>query len=78
MCALRYTKQQVMKVAVIITAVTLFALFYAVAPYLGIGYEYMVLMFFAAPFLLLYMVYAILKYGKASGHTFEERYYDKP
>lgn len=67
-----------MKVATIITVVILFAIFYQVAPSLGVGYKYMVAMFFAAPLLLLYMVYAILKYGKASGHTFDERYYDKP
>ncbi|MEO8110574.1 MAG: hypothetical protein ABI594_11100 [Ginsengibacter sp.] len=30
----------------------------------------------ASPFLILYMVYIILKYGKPSQYTFDERFYD--
>ncbi len=29
-----------------------------------------------APFVILYMVYIILKYGKPSEYTFDERFYD--
>jgi len=36
----------------------------------------MYFMFFLSPFLVLYMGYVILKYGKPSGSTFDERFYD--
>ena len=33
-------------------------------------------MVFFAPFLIVYMVYVVLKHGKPSEHTFDERFYD--
>lgn len=65
-----------MKVAVVITLVSLFAAFYQLAPYIGIADKYIIGMFFISPFLLGYMAYVILKYGKPSGRTFDERFYE--
>ncbi|MEO8862475.1 MAG: hypothetical protein ABI358_13695 [Ginsengibacter sp.] len=33
-------------------------------------------MFLFAPAVIIYMVYAVLKYGKPSKYTFDERFYD--
>jgi hypothetical protein len=33
-------------------------------------------MFILSPFVVIYMAYVILKYGKPSKHTFEERFYE--
>ncbi len=63
-------------VPVVVALVTLFAVFYQLSPYIGIPDAAILLMFMLSPFLVLYMAYVILKYGKPSGHTFEERYYE--
>jgi len=64
------------KVTLAVTIVTLFAIFYQAAPFIGVADEIIFVMFFASPFLVLYMAYVILKFGKPSGHTFDERFYD--
>jgi len=70
-------KSLIMKrVAVTITFVSLYALIYHLASYTGIPDNVIIFMFLMSPFLVLYMVYVILKYGKPSAHTFDERYYD--
>ena len=63
-------------VTLITTVVTLFAVFYQVAPHIGIAERYMYGMFFLSPFTVMYMGYIILKYGKPSGNTFDEKFYD--
>ena len=64
------------KVTFVVTMVTLFAVFYQVAPHIGIAERYTYFMFFLSPFPVLYMGYVILKYGKPSGNTFDEQFYD--
>ena len=56
--------------------VTLYAIFFNIAPHMGITIEIIFAMFFLSPFLIIYMAYVILKYGKPSGNTFDERFYD--
>lgn len=64
------------KVPVVILLVTLFAVFYNISPHIGIPGKAIIIMFILSPFLLVYMVYVILKYGKPSGHTFDDRFYE--
>lgn len=63
-------------VPVIITIVTIYAIFFQVAPSIGIADEIIFTLFFLSPFLVIYMAYVVLKYGKPSGNTFDERFYD--
>jgi hypothetical protein len=60
----------------VVVAVTLYAIIFNVCIYTGVPYRVVFFMFFLSPFLVIYMVYAVLKYGKPSGHTFDERFYD--
>jgi len=64
------------KPAVVITFATLFVILFNASPYLGIPDEVIIAMFILSPVVVIYMVYVILKYGKPSQHTFEERFYD--
>jgi hypothetical protein len=64
------------KTGIVITVVSLFALFYQLSPYIGVPDRLVIAMFLMAPVLVLYMVYVILKYGKPSGRTFDEHFYD--
>ena len=61
---------------IIILLVTLYLLIFKSAPYLGIPDNIILLMFAISPFLVIYMVYVVLKFGKPSPHTFEERFYE--
>lgn len=67
-----YTK----KVPVVITLVTMFAVFYHMSPFTGIPDRAIIIMFILSPFLVLYMAYVILKYGTPSKYTFDERFYE--
>ena len=64
------------KMWMVITLVTLFAVLYNISPFVGVPGYAIVAMFILSPFLVVYMAYVILKYGKPSGHTFDERFYD--
>jgi hypothetical protein len=64
------------KVSVTVALVTLFVAFYNVSPYIGVPDRAILAMFCVAPLLTIYMVYVILKYGKPSGATFDEKYYE--
>ncbi len=64
------------KISVVITIVTLYALFFQFTPFIGIPDEAIFGMFLLSPFLILYMAYVILKNGKPSAYTFEEKFYD--
>lgn len=65
-----------MKMWIVICLVSLFAVFFQLAPYTGMADVFIYCMFFLSPFLVAYMAYVILKYGKPSGHSFDERYYE--
>ena len=64
------------KTAIIITIATLYVLLYHSSPIVGLPDEFIIGMFIFAPIVVIYMVYVVLKYGKPSSHTFEERFYE--
>jgi hypothetical protein len=64
------------KPAIIIALSTLYLIIFQVSPYIGIPGEAIIAMFILSPFIVIYMAYVILKYGKPSKHTFEERFYE--
>jgi hypothetical protein len=64
------------KPAVVISFATLFMVFYNLSPYIGIPDEAIIAMFILSPIILIYMVYIILRFGKPSKYTFEEKFYD--
>ncbi len=55
---------------------TFFTLIYAMLPPMGVSYSIVFLAFIIANFLLLRMVYIILKFGKESSKTFQDHFYD--
>jgi hypothetical protein len=64
------------KPGIVVVAVTIYAIIFNASPFIGIPEELIFAMFFFSPFILMYMAYVVLKYGKPSGYTFEERFYD--
>ena len=62
--------------AVIIFIATLYLLFFHASPVLDVPNWVIIALFILSPIVVIYMAYVILKYGKASGHTFEEKFYD--
>lgn len=64
------------KPAVIISLATFYLLFFKASPFIGIPDEAIIAMFILSPFIVIYMAYVILRYGKPSKHTFEERFYE--
>jgi hypothetical protein len=64
------------KPAIIIALSTLYLIIFQASPYIGIPDEAIIAMFILSPFIIIYMAYVILKYGKPSKHTFEERFYE--
>ena len=64
------------KVPVVLTFATLYAFFFQLTPHIGFADQAIFGLFLFSPFVVLYMAYIILKHGKPSDHTFEERFYD--
>ena len=64
------------KVAAVILFVTLFAIFYILAPFIGVSEKLVFGMLLISPFFVVYMAYVILKHGKPSAYTFDDRYYE--
>ena len=64
------------KPVIIITITALYLLFFYASPHIGVPDEVIIAMSFLSPVVVIYMVYVILKYGKPSGHKFDERFYD--
>ena len=64
------------KTVIVITLATLYVLLFHSSPLMGIPDEFIIAMFILSPIVVIYMAYVILKYGKPSGHTFEERFYE--
>ena len=64
------------KPAIVIALATLYLIIFQISPYINASEEAIIAMFILSPFIVIYMAYVILKYGKPSGHTFEERFYD--
>ena len=64
------------KVHFAILFATLYLVIFHLSPYLGISIEVIFLMLVLSPFVVISMAYVILKYGKPSKFTFEQRFYD--
>ena len=64
------------KVGIVILMATLYVIIYHAAPYIHIPDAVIIVMFILSPFVVAYMIYVILKHGKPSGYTFDERFYD--
>jgi Flp pilus assembly protein TadB len=58
-----------------IMSVTVFLMAYVVLAYYSFE-NIVVAMFIISPFLVIWMVYRVLRYGKPSGRTFSEYFYD--
>ena len=64
------------KPAIAILIVTSYLVLFQSAIYLEFEPGIIFTMFSLSPFFILYMVYTVLKHGKPSQHTFDERFYD--
>ena len=64
------------KMWIVVSFVSLFAVVYHAAPFIGLPVGVIIGMFILSPFLVVYMAYVILRYGKPSAYTFDERWYD--
>jgi hypothetical protein len=64
------------KADVVVLLVTIYAILFQAAPFLGFGDELIFALFFGSPFCILYMAYMVLKFGEPSRYTFDERFYD--
>lgn len=56
--------------------VSLFLLVYTAGASAGMPYGIVTFMFLLSPVLVLWLVYSVLRYGKPSGRTFDEYFYD--
>jgi hypothetical protein len=61
---------------IVIMTATIYAIIFNASPFIGIPEEITFTMFVFSPFVLIYLAYVVLKHGKPSGNTFEERWYD--
>ena len=64
------------KPGIVISLAIFYLLFFQASPYIGIPDEAIIAMFMLSPFVVIYLAYVILKYGKPSKYTFEERFYE--
>lgn len=64
------------KVGIVVGFVTLYAVFFNVSPLIGLNERIIFGLFALSPFLTVYMVYVVLKYGKAGNKTFDEHFYE--
>ena len=64
------------KVWIVIALTTLYAIAFNLAPHFGASLRLMIAGFILSPFLVLYMVWVILKYGTPSKYTFDQKFYD--
>ena len=71
-----YTIHRMKKPAVIITIATLYLFIFHLSPYINIPDAVIIAMFIVSPLVLIYMVYVILRFGKPSKYTFDERFYE--
>ena len=62
--------------AVMIFLATLYLLFFHASPHLNVPNWVIIALFILSPIVVICLAYVILKYGKPSKHTFEERFYE--
>ena len=67
---------RVKKVPATIAAATAYAACYQLTPFVGVSTGVIIALWMLSPFVVCYMAYVILKYGKPWPHTFEEKFYD--
>ena len=67
---------QMKKVWIVITVATLYVIFFQLSPYIGIPDQFIIALFIFSPFVVAYMAFVILKDGKPSDATFNERFYE--
>lgn len=56
--------------------VTAFAFFYQATPFLGFSDGVIFALFGISPFLMIWMVYRVLRYGKPSKKIWDEHFYE--
>jgi len=61
---------------IVVTIVTLYAIIFSVSPYVGVSDLVYFAMLFLSPILVVFMVFFVLKYGKPSEFSFDEKFYD--
>jgi hypothetical protein len=59
----------------LVIAVTIFLFFYAALPHAGASYNLMFSLFVVGNFLLLYLVYSVLKFGVAPKEKFDDGFW---
>ena len=59
--------------ATAITFVTIYLLFFLIGLHFNISLQLLLIMFSLSPFMILWMVYTVLKNGKFSGREFEPK-----
>ena len=64
------------KPGVVIFLATIYAMVFNASPFLGIPPSAILLMFILSPFIMIYMAYVVLRFGKPSKYTFDQRWYD--
>jgi hypothetical protein len=64
------------KTTAVIAFATLYLVVFQLAPFIRLSDEIIIAMFILSPFVVIYMVYIVLKYGKPSQHTFDEKFYE--
>ena len=64
------------KVPVVVTLATLFAVIFNIAPHINISEQVIWFMFACSPLVVITTAYVILKYGKPSVNTWDDRFYD--
>ncbi len=62
--------------SVVVTFAIVFTVAYQLSPYIGLAGKPALLMLLLCPFVVLYLTYMVLKYGKPSRYTFDEKLYE--
>lgn len=63
-------------IKIVVVLVSLFAILYQAAILSSMNEQLLLALYMISPFLVLYMVYVVIKKGKPSPHDFDERFYD--
>jgi hypothetical protein len=63
-------------ISIAILTATLYLVFYQLSPFIGMPDDLIIALFFLSPFVVLYLVYSVLKHGQPSKYTFDEKFYD--
>lgn len=72
-----FNGQDLMKqIKIPLFACTLYLSLYTLSPFIGIPDIMIIFMWVLSPFLVIWLVFHVLKDGKASDRTFEEYWYD--